>query len=451
MPIGIASEAILAAINANAHVFSAAPMLCLAEEVCVNGLTKLCGWDTTFADGMTMPGGSLSNTFAIQTALNHTFPSFKSHGIIGVMTDLMEKHNRLPKSSKPLIITGADSHYSLEKAALACGMGLESVIKVPCDIYGNMDGEALDRILQQTFEDSIGKGEKSGFPFFVNATAGSTVTGSFDNLEQIATVCEKYRKTYDAPLWLHVDGSWGGPVLFSSRYRSRMNGIERCDSLTINPHKLLNIPHQCSFVLFRKGDVLENNALDAPYLFHSNDGQNESDETKIEESEAALRRKNLRHEGPAKVNFGCGRKGDALKFYIAWLSKGSNYFGQHVEKGIESANRIVQYIKSDPNLGKRLQLAQTETVGAPLFLQVCVRPSLGANASVEERSKATQYVHSAIRQQKKFAVDFAPLGKGQGDFIRMVTHPFTSFSDLIALVTQVADFGDDFLQLKRGE
>lgn len=443
MPIGIASEALLAAINANAHVISAAPMLCLAEETCVNGLTKLCGWDSTYADGMTMPGGSMSNTFAIQTAINHSFPAFKNEGVVGVITDLMEKYNRTAKTSKPLIITGADSHYSLEKAALACGMGLNSVVKVPCDIYGNMDFEALDRILGDLYE---GKGEKTGFPFFVNATAGSTVTGSFDNLNQIADVCEKYRKAHKTALWLHVDGSWGGPILFSSRYRSRMAGIERCDSLTINPHKILNIPHQCSFVLFRKGDVLENNALDAPYLFHANEGDMESD--LIEESEAALRRKNARHEGPAKVNFGCGRKGDALKLYIAWQSKGSMYFGKHVERGIESANQIVQFIKTNSNLSNRLQLAQTESSEEPLFLQVCLRPSLGENGSVEERSKATQHVHNAIRQQRRFAVDFAPLGKGQGDFIRMVTHPFTSFKDLVSLVTQIANFGDDYLRLK---
>lgn len=445
MPIGIASETLLAAINANAHVISAAPMLCLAEESCVNELTKLCGWNSTFADGMTMPGGSMSNTFAIQTAINHSFSKFKSEGIVGVITELMEKFNRSPKSSKPLIITGSDSHYSLEKAALACGMGLNSVVKIPCDSYGNMDVEELDKKLQELYDDKEGKGEHAGFPFFVNATAGSTVTGSFDNLDRIAKVCEKHREIRKSPLWLHVDGSWGGPVLFSQKYKSRMAGIERCDSLTINPHKLLNIPHQCSFILFRKGDVLENNALDAPYLFHSDDKDIEQDS--ITDSQAAvIKRKNARHEGPAKVNFGCGRKGDALKLYLAWRLKGANHFGQHVEKGIESANRIVQYIKTDSNLSKRLQLAQTESNDAPLFLQVCVRPSLRENASVEERSKATQYVHNAIRQQKRFAVDFAPLGKGQGDFIRMVTHPFTSFENLLSLVKQIADFGDDYVK-----
>ena len=154
MPIGIASETLLAAINANAHVISAAPMLCLAEESCVNELTKLCGWNSTFADGMTMPGGSMSNTFAIQTAINHSFSAFKSEGIVGVITELMEKYNRSPNSSKPLIITGADSHYSLEKAALACGMGLNSVVKIACDSYGNMDVEELDKKLQELYDDN---------------------------------------------------------------------------------------------------------------------------------------------------------------------------------------------------------------------------------------------------------------------------------------------------------
>ena len=58
--------------------------------------------------------------------------------------------------------------------------------------------------------------------------------GSFDDLDAIADVCERHG------LWLHVDGSWGGPVLFSERWRHLVHGIARCDSLAINPHKLLN-------------------------------------------------------------------------------------------------------------------------------------------------------------------------------------------------------------------
>lgn len=365
---------------------------------------------------MTMPGGSTSNTFAIQTALNSLMPMFKKGGLLSVTNHLIEQ-GRSPKAARPLIFTGAEGHYSLEKAAIACGMGLESVVKVPCDENGVMDVDALDTMLAKAFADTQGTGDVVGLPLFVNATAGSTVTGSFDALDRMADVCEKYR-TQDHPLWLHVDGSWGGPVLFSSRYRIRMRGVERFDSLTINPHKLLNIPHQCSFALFRNGDTLSHNALEAPYLFHASDVSSDtSAATQSDERAAALKRKLQRREGPAMMNFGCGRRGDALKFYLAWLSKGSDHFGTQVDRGIEAAQEIVQRIKTDQALCERLEVSRM----GDQFLQVCFRPSLKdkrREASVQEKSKATQYVHTTLRQRRRFAVDFAPLGKGQGDFIR---------------------------------
>lgn len=238
---GPAFEALLTAINANAHIISAAPMLCLAEEACVSSLASLCGWDADQADGLTMPGGSSSNTFAIQTALTSLLPNFKQEGVIGVVSDLSQKLSRSHRACKPLIYTGAEAHYSLEKAAIACGLGLGSVVKVPCNVEGDMDVDALDRLLHEAYENTDGDGDKvAGLPFFVNATAGSTVTGSFDRLERIATVCQKHRALGHS-IWLHVDGSWGGPVLFSRTYRDRMRGIEEFDSFTINPHKLLNM------------------------------------------------------------------------------------------------------------------------------------------------------------------------------------------------------------------
>jgi glutamate decarboxylase len=219
------------------------------------------------SDGLTMPGGSASNTLAIQTALTSTFPSFRQEGSYGVISSIMAK-GRSSNASRPLIFTGREGHYSIEKAAMACGLGLYSVVSVPCNENGSMDTAALDQMLCQAFEDKQGILTGAGFPFFVNATAGSTVMGAFDDLNKVADVCERLSARHVAPIWLHVDASWGGPVLFSQKHRSRMAGVERFDSLTICLHKLLNIPHQCSFALFRRGDTLESNALDAPYLYH---------------------------------------------------------------------------------------------------------------------------------------------------------------------------------------
>ena len=79
----------------------------------------------------------------------------------------------------------------------------------------------------------------------VNATQGSTVMGGYDPLEPIADVCQKYG------VWLHADGAWGGAVLLSKKLRHKMQGIERCDSMTWNPHKMMGTPQQASVFLTR--------------------------------------------------------------------------------------------------------------------------------------------------------------------------------------------------------
>ncbi len=86
--------------------------------------------------------------------------------------------------------------------------------------------------------------ERGETPFYVNATAGTTVLGSFDPLDEIADVCQRHG------LWMHVDGSWGGSVVFNEEIaKERLRGVERADSVAVNPHKMLGVPLTCSFLL----------------------------------------------------------------------------------------------------------------------------------------------------------------------------------------------------------
>lgn len=313
-----------------------------------------------------MPGGSASNTLAVQTSLANVFPTYQEGGLLSL-------------GVRPILFTSEQSHYSLDKAAISCGLGLGSVWKVPCNQFGRMDPKSLEQMISELSKDSKVK------PFFVNATAGSTVLGSFDDLEEIGKVCEKHR------IWLHIDGSWGGPVIFSNKWKSLMQGSSRAQSVTMNPHKLLNVPHQCSFLIFRSGSVLNANALDASYLFHS---------------------KGLKENAGMKT-MGCGRRGDCLKMLLAWLQFGREGFGEHVDRGMDLARRVVKKVQ---NMSERLELGPTPE---PLFLQVCFRPrSSKADASVGSLSEATRKVHTTIRERRRFAVDFAPLPGGIGDFIR---------------------------------
>ena len=97
-------------------------------------------------------------------------------------------------------------------------------------------------------------------PFLIAATAGTTVLGAFDPLEKIADVAQEFN------LWLHVDAAWGGALLFSRKYRHQLRGIERADSVTWNPHKMMGVVLQCSALLVKDPDALMNcNSVCADY------------------------------------------------------------------------------------------------------------------------------------------------------------------------------------------
>lgn len=403
-PTGIAADMVLSAVNANAHVMSASPMLSLAEEKCVEGLCELFGFTQMKPDGLTMPGGSSANTLAVQTALANIFPPFRTEGLIGVTSQLASSG----RPTRPLLFTSSQCHYSLDKAAISAGLGLASIVKVACDDTGRMSPAALEKALQDAAQ------HNAGTPFFINATSGTTVLGSFDPLPELSEIARKYN------CWLHIDASWGGPVIFSPTYRSLMAGSEKADSITINPHKLLNVPLQCSFLLVRDAKTLSANSLDAGYLFHSKDSR----------------------ENAAMKTMGCGRRGDALKFWLYWVKYGRSGFGKHVDVGFQLANELVAYIKNKPGL-------ELGPLAEPLFLQICFRPvaldvDVQSQASIKTKSAGTQFVYEQLKRRRMFAVDFAPLPNNIGDYIRLVVHPRTKPQDLRVLVDQIADIGQAF-------
>ncbi|EPQ25845.1 uncharacterized protein PFL1_06520 [Pseudozyma flocculosa PF-1] len=411
-PVGICADLVLSTLNANAHVMSASPMLSLAEERCVEGLCRVFGFTETKPDGLTMPGGSSANTLAVQTALANIFPPFREQGLLGVAAYLAEKHGRTGSAARPLIFTSDQSHYSLDKAAISAGLGLSSIVKVPCDETGRMDPEALSRLL----ESAVSSG--SGSPFFINATSGSTVLGSFDPIPALSALAKRYG------CWLHIDGSWGGPIIFSptEAFASQMAGSHLADSITINPHKLLNVPLQCSFLLVRDAASLGANSLDAGYLFHSKDAR----------------------ENAAMKTMGCGRRGDAVKLWLYWVRYGKRGLGEHVDAGLALAQRVVDYIRTE-----KAETMELGPLASPLFLQVCFRPKPRpgqgrGEASIEQRSAATRHTHRELQQRRRFAVDFAPLPRGIGEFVRLVVHPRTKWHDLQELIDQVDDIGQAY-------
>lgn len=113
------------------------------------------------------------------------------------------------------------------------------MVEVPCDERGRMNPEELERLVLERLE----AGDR---PFYVNCTCGTTVLGAFDPVNPIADICAKY------DMWLHIDAAWGGGCLLSDKLRYKLAGIERANSVTWNPHKLMGCILQCSTIHFRE-------------------------------------------------------------------------------------------------------------------------------------------------------------------------------------------------------
>ena len=206
------------------HVYQVSPVLTLIEKHVTRSLASLFGLQEPHAGGMSQPGGSAGNASSIVIARNTLYPETKTEGL---------------GSRRFVLFTSAHGHYSLEKAAQMFGFGSNSVISVPMNESGEMDVDQLEDLV-------VNAKEEGKTPFYVNATAGTTVLGSFDPFEGISAVCKKHN------MWMHVDGSWGGSVIFNEEIaKFRLKGAEKADSIVISPHKMLGVPMTCSFLLGR--------------------------------------------------------------------------------------------------------------------------------------------------------------------------------------------------------
>ncbi len=183
----------------------------------------------------------------------------------------------------------------------------------------------------------------------INATAGTTVAGAFDPLDEIADVAGKHG------VWLNVDGALGGSVLLSRRHRHLAAGAERADSFVWNAHKMMGVPLPCSALLLARRGLLERHLNEtADYLF-----QSEADEL-----------------NPGTRSLQCGRRNDALKLWAAWQLHGDEGYERRIDRLFELAAHAARRIEDDPGL---------ELVMPPESICVCFEAPGVSSAAICER------------------------------------------------------------------
>lgn len=226
------ADLIADATNRYVGVWLAAPGLAQIEENVIQWFCSMLGLPAT-AGGLLTTGGSLANLTAVVTARRERLP---------------------PDFLKGVIYASEEAHHSVRKAAMIAGFPAERVVEIPTDDRFRMIPEAVRAAVARDREAGLS-------PFLLVASGGTTSTGAVDDLPALADLAAR------EGLWFHVDAAYGGFFALTERGRARLAGIERADSVTLDPHKGLFLPYGTGCLLVRDRERLRRaHAVHASYL-----------------------------------------------------------------------------------------------------------------------------------------------------------------------------------------
>jgi L-2,4-diaminobutyrate decarboxylase len=279
LPAAIWTESVIGALNQSLAVAEMSPTATALEHRVIRWMCDLAGYGAS-AGGTLTSGGTEATLTGLLAARSAAIPDVWTNGV---------------GAEPPVVVCGEHAHYAVSRAVGEMGLGTRSLIAIPSRDW-RMDVAALETTLDRLARE--GKRVMA-----VVATAGSTATGSFDDLETIGALCEA------RDIWLHVDGAHGASALLSDRHRHRLRGLSRARSIAWDPHKMMLLPLSAGVVLVREERDLESAfSQRAPYLFHGGDAG-----------------ERVWNQGVRSLL--CSRRADVLKLWVSLQRYGAHGIG----------------------------------------------------------------------------------------------------------------------------
>jgi glutamate/tyrosine decarboxylase-like PLP-dependent enzyme len=228
-PIGAYADLIASALNANITCWRSGPAGTEIERMVVRWLGALIHYDSN-AKGLLTSGGSMANMIALLIA------SRRKSG-----ADMSRRG--LWNAGAPMTIYASEEvHMSIAKAADILGFGRDQVRVIECDERQRMRVDSLRKSIETDLHEGLR-------PFCVVGSAGTVNTGVVDPLAEIANVAREF------DLWFHVDGAYGAPGVLDHRKTDLFAGLERADSVSLDPHKWLYVPVDAGCLLFHDAEA----------------------------------------------------------------------------------------------------------------------------------------------------------------------------------------------------
>jgi glutamate/tyrosine decarboxylase-like PLP-dependent enzyme len=384
-------------VNTSLSTYEVSPVATLMERTLIQKMLSLVGFPQ--GEGLFVTGGSNANLVALLAARHHRYPQIKEKGI-----------SALEGKARPILFVSEEAHYSYLKAANALGLGTQQVWKVRSNDVGEM-------LIEDLKQQIVKARKEGGDPFFIGATAGTTVTGAFDPLEDLACVAS------EEDLWLHVDGAYGGGLLFLKDHEEGvvLKGHQLADSFAWDAHKTMGIPLICSVILFRQSKRLQasqGGEGGRDYLFHQTSSNHEWD------------------LGPDSLQ--CGKRNDVLKLWLTWSYLGDEGYQKRFRQLISLAKEMENLIKQDEDF----------TLLIPVhFLNVCFqyRPVHQKKMNLADWNRLNLLLRQRLVETGLVMLNYSDW-KGTVLLRPVFLNPNLSLNDLCHLKATIKQIGQQIFQ-----
>ncbi|WP_328560616.1 lysine decarboxylase DesA [Streptomyces coelicoflavus] len=374
-------EAVLSAVNSSLDTWDQSAGGTLIERKLIDWTTARIGLGPA-ADGVFTSGGTQSNLQAL----------------------LLAREEAKAESLADLRVFASEvSHFSVKKSAKLLGLGADAVVSIPVDHDKRMRTVALARELERCATDGL-------VPMAVVATAGTTDFGSIDPLPEIATLCEQYGA------WMHVDAAYGCGLLASLKYRARIDGVERADSVTVDYHKSFFQPVSSSAVLVRDAATLRHATYHAEYLNP---------------------RRMVQERIPNQVDksLQTTRRFDALKLWMTLRVMGADGIGELFDEVCDLAAEAWKLLAADPRF---------DVVVEPSLSTLVFRHIPAAVTDPAEIDRANLYARKALFASGDAVVAGTKVA-GRHYLKFTLLNPETTTADIAAVLDLIAGHAEQYL------